>query len=99
MRLTRCNAIALPPSVAPRRCSASLADVLRHSFRPGGNEFQALVGAGYYDRTGARLADVGAVAILWGDGPYKFDASLDRLGNSAVLLIVRCENIAEHPFS
>ena len=33
-----------------------------------------------------------------GDGPYIFDASSDRLGNSAVLLIVRCENIAEHPF-
>lgn len=55
--------------------------------------------SGGYDRTGGRPADVGAVAMLWGDGPYKFDASLDRLGNSAALFIVRCENIVERPLS
>lgn len=96
--------VVTPPrrllNIAPRRRSASLEAVLRHPSRLGDNAtFQALVGAGYYDRTGGRPADVGTVAILWVDGPYKFDASLDRLGNSAVLLIVRFENIAEHPFS
>lgn len=94
--------VVTPPrrllNIAPRRRSASLEAVLRHPSRLGDNAtFQALVGAGYYDRTGGRPADVGTVAILWVDGPYKFDASLDRLGNSAVLLIVRFENIAEHP--
>lgn len=57
-------------------------------------------GGGGYDRTGGRPADVGAVAILWGgDGPYKFDASFGSFRKNAVLLIVRCVSIAEHPFS
>lgn len=48
----------------PRRRSVSLAAVLRHLSHRAGNTFRALVGVGYDDRTGARLAGVGAVAIL-----------------------------------
>lgn len=62
---------------AQKACALSMLRLLNSFWQ--NTTFQALVGVGYYDRTGGRPADVGAVAILWGDGPYKFDASLDRL--------------------